>query len=571
MKASIQSALIGMSQVISSLKQNQFIAFAILFVFFAFSNSLSAATNSKHVITREQTNVDANKMNVLPGDTFYIEAGVRRLLRIANFHGTPENYIVFINCGGEVIIQGEDLQYGISVDNCSYFRFTGSGIDSIKYGIRIMKTKVGGTMGIGIGNKSTNYEIDHIEIANVGFAGIMAKTDPRNDLSTNRENFTQYQSFFHDNYIHNAGGVGMYIGHSFYTGFISTINDEKVLLYPSVLKGVRIYNNIVDSVGWDGIQVGSASEDCEIYNNKVTNYGLCAISSQHSGFQINPGTICKLYNNYVANGTGNGMTIFGMGNIDVYNNIIINAGYNFFPNEKKNIHGIFVDDKATIPGSTFNFFNNTIVSPKADGIRFSSVLSKSNKFYNNIILNPGSLTSYSKYSKQTPYINLGIHVGIDAILSNNYFDENPEKIQFEDIENFNFKLMSTSPAIEAGLDLSKFGVDTDFENNTRPIGRNYDLGAYQRVVGTETKLESNTVANFAVYPNPCRGKFNISRDESSKVDVTIYNLQGKVLKTSKNNTEKNLEFDVTDLAVNGKYYVTINDENGYSTKTLIIQ
>ena len=219
----------------------------------------------------------------------------------------------------------------------------------------------------------------------------------------------------------------------------------------------------------------------------------------------------------------------------------------------------------------FNFFNNTIVNPKADGIRFYSIISKNNKFHNNIILNPGSLTSYSKSSKQSPYINTGVKVGVDAVISNNFLDVNTDKIQFEDAQNNNFKLLSSSPAIEAGLDLSNYGVDTDFENNTRPIGRRYDLGAYQRVSDTETKLDAVPVVDFDVYPNPCRGKLKISRDESSKVDVTIHNILGKVVKTSKNNTDQNLEFDVSDLAVNGKYYVTLNDKNGYSTKTIIIQ
>jgi len=298
---------------------------------------------------------------------------------------------------------------------------------------------------------------------------------------------------------------------------------------------------------------------------------LSAISSQQSGIQIGGGTTGKCYNNYVANGTGNGMSIFGLGNNDIYNNIIINAGRTYFPNDPaKRIHGIFVDDRATISGSSFNFYNNTIVSPKTDGIRFSSVLSRNNRFINNIIINPGSLMFYSKYSKETPYINTGGKTGVDAVISNNFFDLNTEKIQFEDYYNNNFKLSETSPAIEAGLDLSNYGINFDFENNARPLGRSYDLGAYQRIANTETKLKSISTANYAVYPNPCNGKFQISRDETSNVNVTIYNISGKIVKTSKNNSDKNLQFDISDLASKGKYFVTLSDENGSSTITIVV-
>jgi len=572
MKAITQLILNMLHKVDALLNVKGIRKITLIFSLFISLAGVISAQDSNHIIAADQFNVDASKLNILPGDTVYLQASTKRMLIISNFHGTPENYIVFVNYGGEVIIQNDDMQYGICINNSSYFRLSGTGSKDITYGIKVMKTMAGGSMGLTIGNKSTNYEIDHLEIANVGFAGIMAKTDPKSDMTTNRDNFTQYESILHDNYIHNTGGEGMYIGHSFYNGIVSTNSaGQEVVLYPSVLKGVHIYNNRIDSTGWDGLQVGCATEDCEIYANKITNYGLSSESSQQSGLQINAGTTGKFFNNYISNGTGNGMTIFGLGNIDVYNNIILNSGYNNFPTELKNVHGIFVDDRGTISGSSFNFYNNTIVNPKADGIRFYSVLSKNNKFQNNIILNPGSINSYSKYSKQTPFVNIGAKTGIDAIISNNFFDINSTKIQFEDEKNYNFKLLSTSPALEAGLDLSNYGVDHDFDNNDRPIGRSYDLGAYQRKSNVKTKLDSKSVLNYNIYPNPSNGKFHISRDETSNINISIRDILGKVVKTSKNNTDKSLDIDITDLAANGKYFVTVNDEYASITKTIIIQ
>ena len=47
---------------------------------------------------------------------------------------------------------------------------------------------------------------------------------------------------------------------------------------------------------------------------------------------------------------------------------------------------------------------------------------------------------------------------------------------FIDIANLNFKLNTTSPAIDAGIDL---GYNLDFENNNVPTGPKPDIGAFE--------------------------------------------------------------------------------------------
>ena len=94
----------------------------------------------------------------------------------------------------------------------------------------------------------------------------------------------------------------------------------------------------------------------------------------------------------MANGSGIGINVFGTGNNFVYNNIVLNAGQNYFPNDpSKFVHGIFCADRSTVPGSPFNFINNTIINPKTDGIRMTSTLSANNEIRNNIVVHPGSI------------------------------------------------------------------------------------------------------------------------------------------------------------------------------------
>jgi hypothetical protein len=86
----------------------------------------------------------------------------------------------------------------------------------------------------------------------------------------------------HDLYLHrikrnpleNSGNYreGFYVGSTYY-------NTATVATMP----GIEIYNNLVEDPGWDGIQVGSASGGCRIFNNTVIRDSRERLYSQHSG------------------------------------------------------------------------------------------------------------------------------------------------------------------------------------------------------------------------------------------------------------------------------------------------
>ena len=485
----------------------------------------SKNSNCKYTIGLTQNYVDGKHLSIKGGDTVCIQAGKRFSLKFVNFHGSPTNYIVFINSGGIVIVKNDSLPYGIAIDNSSYFRFTGTGSSTDKYGIKVMGTK-GGASGLGVGNLSTNFEVDHIEIANTGFAGIFSKTDPECDLSSNRDIFTQYESIYHDNYIHNTGGEGMYIGHSFYSGLTTSCGGQSTLLYPSVLKGVRVYNNLVDSAGWDGIQVGSATEDCEIYGNTITNYGIASQNSQNSGIQIGGGTTGSCFNNAIINGSGNGITVFGLGNNFIYNNVIVNAGsLNCEVGTLSSINGIFCDDRSTIPGSSFNFINNTIIRPKTDGIRIYSNQSKNNRFYNNLILNPGSYSNYHNILQSYIFFNSDVDVNI----SNNFFSQILLPLVKMDSLKTIYKFTSTLPVRLKGKDVSLFGVLTDYFNIPHLKGVNPDIGAFQFNDNADFISNQNDSAIF-IYPNPNRGEFRVINNGNEAIKkITLFAINGSNL------------------------------------------
>ena len=219
-----------------------------------------------------------NASNIGPGDTICLKPGLRSYLWIKYLHGTKEHPIVIQNVTGGVDIT--DFYYGIKIDSCSYIKLSGKGVPSLNYGIRIHDIAGG---GLSIENLSTDVEIEGLEIGYTVLAGIFAKSDPNCQFNSTRDKYVLHNLSIHDNYIHHTGMEGFYIGSSFYSGKTINCDGKDTLVYPHVLKGVKVFNNIVEYAGWDGIQVASADSGCFIYNNTVKYDSDSAIYNQMSG------------------------------------------------------------------------------------------------------------------------------------------------------------------------------------------------------------------------------------------------------------------------------------------------
>jgi len=346
----------------------------VLAGFFLLLTFGSAAGQSTSIyIESDQLVIDAGDLkykNVKPGDTLYFKSGNRKYILIKNFQGSAGKPIIITNSGGKVSID-TDHYYGISIQNCRYFKFTGTGDPNQTYGFQISKVLNGA--GMGIGDLSSDYEVDHLRIENTLIGGIYAKTDPDCSLSAVRGKFIQYNTSIHDNYISNAGNEGLYVGSSFFSGQTVKCNGENLLLLPSLLDGVKIYNNIIKYSGWDGIQVSSAYKNCRIYNNTILFDSQVAEPNQMSGILIGEGTKCDCYNNFISQGKGDGIEYHGFRGSRIFNNIIVDAGTSFAPNDRTQMkHGIYISDLAILDDTTLSVQHNNIINPKSDGIRFSA-------------------------------------------------------------------------------------------------------------------------------------------------------------------------------------------------------
>jgi len=388
--------------------------------------------------------------NIPPGSVIYIPAGTRGSLLLKNLKGTADNPIIVINKGGRVTFAAAaTATYAFKTQNCRFFKITGTGTTGVKYGFDVN----GGNIGMTLDNLSSDFEITNVEVRNSGFAGIMAKTDPSCDIATQRGNFTMQNVTIAKNYIHKTGGEGLYIGNSFYAKG-SLLSCGSVL--PHAIKTLKVYGNLTDSTGCEGIQVGSAIYGCSVYSNTVKSPGLSPFASgQNNGIQIGEGTGGRCYNNFVKDAPGNGIIVLGLGDNLVYNNFIIHAG----------AHGIFADSRYT-PGPNFQFINNTIIEPGADGIKLNSTTIPMNTAINNAIIRPGS--------------GLAVHAmssNVKLTASNNYVTADIKTCGYENYIKGDYHLLPSSPLIDAGANVLAYGVSKDYYGAARPSGTSFDIGA----------------------------------------------------------------------------------------------
>lgn len=427
-------------------------AFAIVAVMLV----ASTAGAKTHTIALTSKSFDGQTAGVVAGDTICLSAGSRSNLTIKNVTGSAAAPVVIKNCGGRVTIDTA-TSHGLLILASTHFQLTGSGDAAQTYGIYIGKTPQG-SQGLALTGKSSDYEVDHLELEASGFAGIMSKTDP-SCSEPDLRGFVQRKTHFHHNFIHDTGGEGFYVGYSWWperkdvdcTGTLKTF-------YPHDIEGISIHHNRIERTGWDALQLGCATKDAAIHHNVIRDYGLAKVQYQTSGMQINAGTAAHIYANDLRQGEGGGLIVFGLGGNRIYNNLIVDVGG----------AGIYVGDAANKPAA-FELLNNTIVRPKDDGIRFASRVTKANLVWNNLVIAPGSGKAVVK-----------VYNTVELLEAKNLSPTLAAAL-FVDAAKGDFHLQAGSPAVDSGDDVSGHGITDDLDGLPRPDPKKQtDVGAYER-------------------------------------------------------------------------------------------
>ncbi|MCP4358714.1 MAG: hypothetical protein GY796_11910 [Chloroflexi bacterium] len=476
-----------------------------------FMSNTFASDICNHTIGLSVGKADArsNYSAVQPGDTVCIESGERGSLTLKNFEGTAENPITFINHGGQVVISTKNTN-AISIRNSRYFRFTGSGVADLPYGIKIVEGR------FQVAYQSSDFEIDHVEGRDL-YAKTSAvcsdgsTTDWRaydydgdgitgNDIDDvfNRETFTQYNTIIHDNYFHNSGFEGFYIGEPGHdSGYTLNCASGTEPVFPPELKGVDIYNNSVENAGWEGIQVKSAIADCNIHHNRVLNYNTKGHKFNYGGIALAPGSVCNIYNNFIKEGKGSGIDLKGYGGNKVYNNVIVAAGKGRTYN--RNGAGIAIKNTGNSANNVY-VWHNTIIDPQMIGIDYQNNRGNDNRIQNNLIVNPGN------------GIYIDGHEETNVTISNNFEVTNIAAVKFTNPAADDYSLQPGSPAIDTGTNLSSQGITADYTGGPRPQGLNFDAGAFESESSDPNPIPTDE-------PTPTSGQVSLAFDGSTSVNT----------------------------------------------------
>lgn len=421
----------------------------------------SACSYCDHVVNGYLT--DGKALNIKPGDIICLDGGVTydRLV-FRNIVGTKSQPIIIRNCGGVAKIYSKEA-FGIKFENSKDFKLSGDGT-SDKYGIKVTTEK---GFYVTMELFTTDFEISKVEVAGAfanglgdksGFAGIGVKTSPYQDCDLfkdpTRKAWIMRNIKIHHNYVHDIGGEGIYMGHGFYKGRLESQCTS--ITYSHSIQGVRIYDNLIQNVAYDGIQIKNADSDVEVYRNTIRNYGTKNVDTHNEGLFIGEGTTGKFYRNTVDTGTGNGSQIQGIGNLTVFDNVFINSGQN-------GIYGCYGDYVTRLSDGYFHIFNNTIYNSSEIGFVFHNDLGGPKRFHNNLIVKAGTLTKKS--------------ANVEMI--NNILTNDESSMLFSNVAGKNLRLKVGSPAIDAGVNLTGYGVTFDFDGKPRPSGSALDIGAFE--------------------------------------------------------------------------------------------
>jgi len=476
-----------------------FKGFVVIITSLFFIPLLSQAQPCKLLITAEKTIIDgrSDASSVKPGDTICLLSGDKLFLWISHLHGTKEAPIVICNKDGIVSISG--FHYGLKIDSCSNLKLTGFNQENPKYGIQVHDVK---GAGISIEGLSTDIEIEGIEVSKTILVGLFAKSDPNCQFNSVRGKYILRNLSIHDNYFHQIGMEALYIGSSFYEGQTIQCNEKDTTVLPHLLRGVNIFNNIIENSGWDGIQVSSSDSGCAIHDNFIQNDSDSAYWNQMSGIMMGGGSTCDCFNNTIKNGNGDGIDIYSLGGQKIFNNLIVNAGRTFYPDQNYYPylkHGIYVGNGMTKPDEGYSIFYNTIISPKSNGIKFANLASKNNLISNNIIIDPGLFSSEGNKS----FIMI-TDSSIDITINNNFLNKDFSVIGFIDSSG-NFDLKPLSPAVNTGTLIEGFQLLFDILNRNRPFSKGPDIGAYECHDSTLLSVQetfNSTLLVETITPNP---------------------------------------------------------------------
>jgi len=438
---------------------------------------------------------------IIAGDSVYIKEGIYNEQVIPQNSGNPGNYITYLAYPGDTVtIDGTGIPlpdwYGLlDITGKSYIEVTG---------LRVINSTDAGILA---------WESNHILIEN--------------------------------NYTYNtvSSGIGVWI-----------------------CSNIIIDGNEVELACNDGMQeciTVAGTDTFEIMNNHVHHGGPGTNGGE--GIDAKDGSSNGIiYKNYVHDMDMNRLGIYVDAwdkhtyNIDVYQNIVHNCAHGIVAASEAGgllenviIHnniaynneevGIWIANWSSAPQQPMKdiyVINNTIFN---NGNEWGGGISVMNSDADNVVIRNNICSQNLLFQiviEDAPQNFFVDHNLIDGYMG--YFGEifGSDSVvgdpRFVDSVGADFHLQESSPAINTGSSVD--APNFDFDENTRPQGAGYDIGAYEYVMTGVDEQSMGKQLMFMLYqnyPNPFNPTTRITYylSSPSHVTLTIYDLSGRVIQT----------------------------------------
>jgi hypothetical protein len=400
-----------------------------------------------------------------PGDTLYLRGGTYPERVIINRLGNSTGWTTITKYQEEIpIIDGQGIIINpsaglVDIRNSNYLIIQGLTVinsdDAAIYArasqnldIQNNHTRESNSSGIGVWS-SAYITVKHNLIVNARNAPTIAYGGHEECISiASTRNFeVSYNEVYYEGMTGYLGGAGIDIKESSYQGSVhhnyvhDIIYDGAIYLdaWTAGLNGtptlhqVDVYANRAERTG--GISLGSERggiiEDIRVFNNLIIDSSFSGIVMHNTGEAIGGNGLRKnihIFNNTIFRSTGNGGAGIYLITANVENIVIQNNLVAFDPKWVGQI---------------------TLAHPEIQ----------------NQVTVDHNLT-YGRRLCSNDFPDCYNYIGIT---------QDP---QFVDIPSLNLQLQSTSPALNAGIDV---GIYTDYHGTTRPQGSSFDIGAFEYV------------------------------------------------------------------------------------------
>ncbi len=226
-------------------------------------------------------------------------------------------------------------------NNCRHIVLDGRGYKNISKGIHIHRYSKDAFAQncMFLVNGTSDVELVQLELSDCDFTAISGKTDPDPNRTWYWFGNWEFNNLrIHHCHIHDTTGEGFYLGYFSPETKTGTNSDGETVTYrPHNMADVRIYRNLLQNLGYDGMQLSNA-RGAEVCYNEVYNAAWRGEKDQSSAISIQSVT-GKCYNNIVHKFNGPGFQIGPLGDVEVFNNVVYDC-----PEGQPGVQFLFMKD-----------------------------------------------------------------------------------------------------------------------------------------------------------------------------------------------------------------------------------